>query len=124
MLKSGDETSEENDVKQLPRYSRPEWARGRRWEESGIFGHENAAAEGGVDVSEVVLQRCDLLRVLLRGEDLRGELSQLRGKKPASQEALVVLQLGWDRTDRPVTRRCGRGPHTESTPPPESRVEW
>lgn len=87
LLKPGDETSEENDVQQLPRRSRPERVGGRRWEEFGVLGHEDAAAEGGVDVSEVVLQRCDLLRVLLRGEDLRGELSQLRGKNPPlSQE--------------------------------------
>lgn len=79
LLNSGDETCEKNDLKQLPRSSRPERVGGRRREEFGIVGHEDAAAEGGVDVSEVVLQRCDLLRVLLRGEDLRGELSQLRG---------------------------------------------
>lgn len=52
--------------------------RARRREELGILGHGHDAAEGGVDVSEVVLQRRDLLGVLLRGEDLRGELSQLR----------------------------------------------
>lgn len=86
-------------MKQLPCYSRPERVRGRCWEEFGIFGHENTAAEGGVDVSEVVLQRCDLLCVLLRGEDLRGELSQLRGvgsgggRKSTGQEAWVIDSL-------------------------------
>lgn len=92
--------------------------------EFGIFGHENVAAEGGVDVSEVVLQRCDLLCVLLRGEDLRGELSQLRGKKINQLGSFGDVQLGCDGTDQPVTRRCRRGPHIESIPLPESREEW
>lgn len=51
---------------------------GRRRQQFGVLGHGHDAAEGGVDVSEVVLQRRDLLGVLLRGEDLRGELRQLR----------------------------------------------
>ena len=48
-----------------------------------------------MDVPEVVLQRCDLLCILLRGEDLRGELSQLGGGggQSVSQEALVVHSL-------------------------------
>lgn len=64
--------------------------RRRRWEQFGVFGHGDAAAVGGVDVSEVVLQRCGLLCVLLRGEDLRGELNQLRREKSKSQEDLVI----------------------------------
>lgn len=92
-------------MKQLPCYSRPERVRGRCWEEFGIFGHENTAAEGGVDVSEVVLQRCDLLCVLLRGEDLRGELSQLRGWggwKSTSQKAWVIDSLDVTEQTRPT----------------------
>lgn len=69
-LKSGDETSQQNDVKQLHRHSRPEGMTGRPCEDLGIFGHGDDAAEGGVDVSEVVLQRCHLLCILLCGEDL------------------------------------------------------
>lgn len=95
-LKSGEETSEKNQVKQLARCSRAERVRGRRREEFGLSGHGDAAAVGGVDVSEVVLQRRDLLGVLLRGEDLRGELSQLRREKIKlkNQEGLVIYS--WD----------------------------
>lgn len=94
-------------MKQLARCSRAERVRGRRWEESGLSGHGDAAAVGGVDVSEVVLQRRDLLGVLLRGEDLRGELSQLRReeiknkKKSVSQEDLVIDS--WDVTEEDQT---------------------
>lgn len=54
--------------------------RGRRGEEFGVLGRGDEAAEGGVDVPEVVPQGCRLLGVLLGGEDLRGELGQLRRK--------------------------------------------
>lgn len=98
MLKHEDETSQQSEVKQLSRQRRRERARGRRWQESGLFGHGDEAAEGGVDVSEVVLQRRDLLCVLLRGEDLGGELSQLREekhfKKPIIQGTFMDLELG------------------------------
>lgn len=70
LLKSGDDASQPNDVKQPQRRGRPGGTAGRPSEESGIFGHGDDAAEGGVDVSEVVLQRRHLLCVLLRGEDL------------------------------------------------------
>lgn len=103
------------------RYSGPERVGGRRWEAFGAFGHEDAAAEGGMDVSEVVLQRRDLLCVLLRGEDLRGELSQLRKPKNRSVGGEAPGRAG---TDQPVTRRCGRGPRRESRPLPGSREEW
>lgn len=69
-LKSRDEASQPNDVKQLQRRSRPDGSTGRPSEEAGIFGHGDDAAEGGVDVSEVVLQRRHLLCILLCGEDL------------------------------------------------------
>lgn len=58
----------------------PEGMTGRPCEEFGIFGHGHDATEGGVDVSEVVLQGGHLLCILLCGEDLWGKLSQLRRK--------------------------------------------
>lgn len=69
-LKSGDEASQPNDVKQLQRRGRPDGTTGRPSEESGVSGHGDDAAEGRVDVSEVVLQRRHLLCILLCGEDL------------------------------------------------------
>lgn len=69
-LNSGDEASQPNDVKQLQRRERPDGTTCRPSEESGIFGHGDDAAEGGVDVPEVVLQRRHLLCILLCGEDL------------------------------------------------------
>lgn len=60
---------------------RPELPSGRPREERGVPGGRHGAAEGGVDVPEVVLQRRHLLRVLLRGEDLGGKLSQLTDKR-------------------------------------------
>ena len=58
----------------------PEGTTGRPCEQFGIFGHGHDATEGGVDVSEVVLQGGHLLSILLCGEDLWGKLSQLRRK--------------------------------------------
>ena len=58
----------------------PEGMTGRPCEQFGIFGHGHDATEGGVDVSEVVLQGGHLLSILLCGEDLWGKLSQLRRK--------------------------------------------
>lgn len=48
----------------------PEGMTGRPCEQFGIFGHGHDATEGGVDVSEVVLQGGHLLSILLCGEDL------------------------------------------------------
>lgn len=69
-LTSGDEASQQKDLKQLQRHARAEGRAGRPAEEFGVFGHGDDATESRVDVSEVVLQRRHLLRVLLRGEDL------------------------------------------------------
>lgn len=72
----------------------PEGTSGRPCEQLRIFGCRDDAAEGGVDVSEVVLQRCHLLCILLCGEDLWGKLSQLEGKHSSSYS-----QLSWCRVD-------------------------
>lgn len=80
-LKSADKSSKENHVQQLHRHGRPEGAPRGPTEEVGIPGCGDDAAEDGVAVPEVVLQRRHLLGVLLGGEDLRGELSQLGGKQ-------------------------------------------
>lgn len=118
-------------MKQQHRRCRPEQRWGRRRQESGVFGHGDHAAEGGVDVSEVVLQRCDPLCVLFCGENLRRKLSQLRGNKqthkqkpdhPQKAESPVTSppQMG----DLPGTTRCRWGPHRGSRPPLENREEW
>lgn len=80
VLKSPDEASQQNDLKQMHWHSWPEGTTGCPCEEFGIFGRWDNAVEGGVDVSEVVLQSCHLLCILLCGEDLWGKLSQLRRK--------------------------------------------
>lgn len=79
-LKSQHEPSQHNDDVQQ-KWRRPELLSGRPREELGVSGGRHGAAEGGVDVPEVVLQRRHLLRVLLRGEDLGGKLSQLTDKR-------------------------------------------
>lgn len=80
-LKSADKSPKENHVQQLHQHGRPEGAPCSPAEEAGIPGRGDDAAEDGVAVPEVVLQRRHLLGVLLGGEDLRCELSQLGGKQ-------------------------------------------
>lgn len=87
-LKPADKSSKENHVQQLHRHGRPEGAPCGPTEEVGISGCGDDAAEDGVAVPEVVLQRRHLLGVLLGGEDLRGELSQLGGKQ--KNKALIT----------------------------------
>ena len=86
--------------------------------------------EGGVDVPEVVLQRGHLLCVLLRGEDLRGKLSQLGGKyEEVTQEVTQIIFSGvsviWKGLgDLLETMKCRWGLHTESTRPLGNKEGW
>lgn len=103
-LKSADKSSKENHVQQLQRHGRPEGAPCGPAEEVGLSGGRDDAAEDGVAVPEVVLQRRHLLGVLLGGEDLRGELSQL-GEKTKNKTLIAEGGKLFTRLFRQFDRR-------------------
>jgi hypothetical protein len=54
---------------------------GRRCKQLGIFGGVDAATEGGMDVSEVIMEMCYKFFILLCGENPSDKLFKLGNKK-------------------------------------------
>lgn len=118
--------SQKGDGKQ--KSSWPDGPSRRALGQHGVSGGGHAATEDGVDVPEVVLQRGHLLGVLLRGEDLRGKLSQLRRRREESLSAekhlLKCFFFFFLSADVLATTRCKWGLDIKSIRLLESREGW
>lgn len=135
-LKSTDEASQKQDLKQTQWCSWPEGVAGSPREEFSIFGRVDGATEGRVNVSEVVVQRRLLFGTFLRGKNPWGELFQLRRKQTLrlfrashgktfveSRTFGTIWFLLWY-FNLPVTMRCRLELRTASREPFASMEGW